>query len=48
MPVQSGGVGFVVQAGSADVRGRGVIAEFFLEGIPVEPGDGASAMLRPA
>jgi hypothetical protein len=31
----------VVQAGTADVRGRRVVEEFFLDGVPVEPGDGA-------
>jgi len=39
--VQAGGVGFVVQAGPANMRGRGMIEEFFLDGVPVEPGDGA-------
>jgi hypothetical protein len=39
--VQAGGVGFVVQAGAADMRGRGMIEELFLERVAVEPGDGA-------
>jgi hypothetical protein len=39
--VQSGGVGFVVQAGPANMRGGRVIEEFFLDRVPVEPGDGA-------
>jgi hypothetical protein len=39
--VQGDGVGFVVQAGTADVRGRGVLEEFFLDRVLVEPGDGA-------
>jgi hypothetical protein len=43
VPVQPGGVGFVVQAGPADVRGRGILEEFFLDGIAIEPGDGAQS-----
>jgi hypothetical protein len=39
--VQGGGVRLVVQPRSADVRGRGVVEEFFLDGVLVEPGDGA-------
>jgi hypothetical protein len=39
--VQGGGVGLVVQPRPADVRGRGVVEEFFLDGVLVEPGDGA-------
>ena len=39
--VQPGGVGLVVQPGPADVHGRGMVEEFFLDGVPVEPGDGA-------
>jgi hypothetical protein len=39
--VQPGGVRLVVQARSADVRGRGMAEEFFLNGVPVEPSDGA-------
>src|SRR6266516_4869171 len=43
VPVQAGGAGFVVQAGPADVRGRGMLEEFFLDGVAVEPCDGAQA-----
>jgi hypothetical protein len=39
--VQPGGVRLVIQAGPADMGGRGVIQQFFLDGIPVEPGDRA-------
>jgi hypothetical protein len=39
--VQRGGVRLVVQPWAADVRGRGVLEEFFLDGVPVEPGDRA-------
>jgi hypothetical protein len=39
--VQCGGVRLVVQPGTADVRGRGVVEEFFLDGVLIEPGDGA-------
>ncbi len=39
--VQPGGVGLVVQAGSAHVRGRGVVEKLFLDGVLAEPGDGA-------
>jgi hypothetical protein len=41
--VQGGGVRLVVQPRSADVRGRGMLEEFFLDGVPVKPGDGAKA-----
>jgi hypothetical protein len=41
--VQRDRVGLVVQAGTADVSGRGVLEEFFLDRVPVEPGDGAQA-----
>jgi hypothetical protein len=34
-------VRFVVQAGPPDVGGRGVVEQVFLDGVPVEPGDGA-------
>ena len=34
-------MGLVVQPGPADMRGRGVVEELFLDGVPVEPGDGA-------
>ena len=39
--VQPGGVRLVVQAGPPDVRGWGVIEQLFLDGVAVEPGDGA-------
>jgi hypothetical protein len=39
--VQRGDVRLVVQPGAADVRGRGVLEEFFFDGVLVEPGDGA-------
>jgi hypothetical protein len=39
--VQGGGVRLVVQPGAADVRGGRVVEEFFLDGVLVEPGDGA-------
>ena len=39
--VQGGGMRLVVQPRAADVRGRGMIQEFFFDGVPVEPGDGA-------
>jgi hypothetical protein len=39
--VQPGGMRLIIQPGTADVSGRGVIEEFFLDGVPVEPGDGA-------
>jgi hypothetical protein len=38
--VQGGGVRLVVQPGTADVRGRGMVEEFLPDGVPVEPGDG--------
>ncbi len=41
--VQAGGVRLVVQAGTADVGRRGMIEQVFLDGVPVEPGDGAQA-----
>lgn len=31
----------IIQPGSADVCGRGMIEEFFLDGVPIEPRDGA-------
>ena len=34
-------LGFVVQAGPSDVRGRGMIEQLFLDRVPVEPGHGA-------
>jgi len=39
--VQGGGVRLVVQPRAADVRGRGMIEKFLLDGVLVEPGDGA-------
>jgi len=39
--VQGGGVRLVVQPGTADVGGRGVLQEFLFDGVPIEPGDGA-------
>ena len=39
--VQPGGVRLVVQPGPADMGGRGVIEQFFLDCVAVEPGDGA-------
>jgi hypothetical protein len=39
--VQGDGMGLVVQPRTADVRGRGVLQEFFFDRVPVEPGDGA-------
>ena len=37
--VQGGGVGLIIKAGPPDVRSGCVIEEFFLDGVPVEPGD---------
>ena len=34
---------FVVQPGATDVGGRGVVEQVFLDGVPVEPGDGAQS-----
>ena len=39
--VQPGRVRLIIEPGSADMRGRGVIEQFFLDGVLVEPGDGA-------
>src|SRR4249920_2449274 len=39
--VQTGGVRLVVQTGPADMSGRGMAEEFFLDGVAVEPRDGA-------
>jgi len=39
--VQPDGVRLVIEPGSADVRRRGVLEEFFFDGVLVEPGDGA-------
>ena len=41
--VQDSGVRLIIQPGTADVRGRGVLEEFFLDGVLVEPGDGGQA-----
>jgi hypothetical protein len=39
--VQCDGVRLVVDSRPPDVRGRGVLEEFFFDCVPVEPGDGA-------
>jgi hypothetical protein len=39
--VQGGRVRLIIQPRAADVRGRGVLEEFFLDGVLVEAGDGA-------
>jgi hypothetical protein len=39
--VQPGGVRLIVQPGTADMSGRGVIEQVFFDGVAVEPGDGA-------
>jgi hypothetical protein len=39
--VQGSGVRLVAEAGTADVRGRGMLEEFFFDGVLAEPGDGA-------
>ena len=39
--VQRGGVRLIIQPRAADVRGRGVLEEFFFDRVLVEPGDGA-------
>ena len=39
--VQGNGVRLVIGPRAADVRGRGVLQEFFFHGVAVEPGDGA-------
>ena len=36
-----GGVRLVIQPGTADMGGRGVLEEFFLHRVAVEPGDSA-------
>jgi hypothetical protein len=38
--IQCGGMGLIVPPRPADMRGRGVIQEFFFDGVPVEPGGG--------
>jgi hypothetical protein len=39
--VQPGSVRLVIEPGTADMRGQRVIKQFFLDGVLVEPGDGA-------
>jgi hypothetical protein len=39
--IQGDGVRLVIDARAADVSGRGMLKEFFFDGVPVEPGDGA-------
>jgi hypothetical protein len=39
--VQPGGVRLIIQARSADMSSGRVIQQFLLDGIPVEPGNGA-------
>ena len=39
--VQGDGVRLVVHPGPPEVSGRGMFQVFFLDGVPVEPGDGA-------
>ena len=39
--VQRDGMRLIVHPRPADMRGRGVIQEFFFDRVPVEPGDGA-------
>ena len=39
--VQANGVGLIVQPGPPDMGGGRVVEEFFLDGVAVEPGDGA-------
>ena len=41
--VQRGGMRFVVQAGPPDVRGRGMVKQFFFYGVLIEPSDSAQA-----
>jgi hypothetical protein len=31
----------VIRAGTADMRGRGMVEQLLFDGVPVEPGDGA-------
>ena len=42
--VQPDGMGLIVQARSADMRGRGMLEQVFLYRVLVEPGDGAQAV----
>jgi len=39
--IQGSSMGLVVQPRAADMSGRGVLEEFFLDGVLIEPGDGA-------
>ena len=39
--VQPGGMRLIIQPRAADMRGRGMIQQVFLDGVPVEPGDRA-------
>jgi hypothetical protein len=39
--VQGDGVRLIVDPRTSDVGGRGMLEEFFLDSVPVEPGDGA-------
>ncbi len=39
--VQGDGVRLVIDSRTADVGGRGMLQEFFFDGVLVEPGDGA-------
>jgi len=39
--VQPGGYRLIIQPGTADMRGQGLIQQVFLHRVPVEPGDGA-------
>jgi hypothetical protein len=43
--VQAGGMGLVVEPGTADVRGRGVSEEVFLDRVLVQAGDGGQRTL---
>jgi len=39
--VQPGGMRLIIQPRAADMRGQGMIQQVFLDGVAVEPGDGA-------
>ena len=39
--VQADRVRLLIQAGTADMSGRGMVEQLFLNRVPVEPGDGA-------
>jgi hypothetical protein len=41
--VQAGRPRLIIEPGTADMRGRGVIERFFLDGVLAEPGVGAQA-----